>query len=80
MAARTSSLPEAGGAAALYFDPTDADELAARLADVLDDADLVARLRDAGPAQARRFSWARAGQATAAVYDRALAEAAGGGR
>ena len=49
-------------------------------ADALDDADLVARLRDAGPAQARRFSWARAGQATAAVYDRALAEAAGGGR
>jgi glycosyltransferase involved in cell wall biosynthesis len=80
VAARASSLPEAGGAAALYFDPTDADELAARLADVLDDADLVAHLRDAGPAQARRFSWARAGQATAAVYDRALAEAAGGGR
>ena len=58
----------------------DADELAARLADVLDDDALVARLRDAGPAQARRFSWARAGQETADVYDRALAGSAGGRR
>jgi len=73
VAARASSLPEAGGAAALYFDPSDADELAARLAEALDDDALIAHLRDAGPAQARRFSWARAGQETAAVYDRALA-------
>ena len=73
VAARTSSLPEAGGDAALYFDPTDADDLAARLADVLDRPELAARLRAAGPEQARRFSWARAGQETAAVYTRALA-------
>ncbi len=73
VAAHTSSLPEAGGAAALYFDPTDADELAVRLADVLDRPEVVAQLRAAGPEQARRFSWARAGQETAAVYDRALA-------
>lgn len=73
VAARTSSLPEAGGDAALYFDPSDAGELAARLADVLDRPELAGRLRAAGPQQARRFSWARAGQETAAVYDRALA-------
>jgi glycosyltransferase involved in cell wall biosynthesis len=73
VAARASSLPEAGGAAALYFDPNDPDDLAARLADVLDQPDLVAGLRAAGPAQAARFSWARAGQETAAVYDHALA-------
>ena len=75
VAANTSSLPEAGGAAALYFAPDDAAELAARLADVLDRPELVARLRAEGPAQAQHFSWERAGQATAAVYERALAPA-----
>jgi glycosyltransferase involved in cell wall biosynthesis len=79
VAARASSLPEAGGAAALYFDPGDAGELAACLGDVLDRPELSAQLRDAGPTQAARFSWGRAGQETAAVYDRALA-AEGNGR
>ena len=74
VAANTSSLPEAGGAAALYFAPDDAGELAARLSDVLDRPELAARLRAAGPAQARRFSWARAGQATADVYTCALGQ------
>ncbi len=73
VAANASSLPEAGGAAALYFAPDDADELAARLADILDRPEVAARARVEGPAQASRFSWARAGQETAAVYDRALA-------
>ena len=59
--------------AAAYFDPTDADDLAVRLADVLDRPEVVAQLRAAGPEQARRFSWARAGQEPAAVYARALA-------
>ena len=77
MAANTSSLPEAGGEAALYFAPDDAGDLAARLRDVLDRPELAARLRDAGPAQARRFSWARAGQATADVYTRALSQGEG---
>ena len=72
VAANTSSLPEAGGAAALYFDPRDPDALAARLAELLDDDVLQARLRREGPAQAAQFSWERAGRETAAVYDRAL--------
>jgi len=73
VAANASSLPEAGGAAALYFAPDDADELAACLANVLDRPELATRVRVEGPAQASRFSWTRAGQETAAVYDRALA-------
>ncbi|HQF71830.1 MAG TPA: glycosyltransferase family 1 protein, partial [Promineifilum sp.] len=64
--------PEAGGGAALYFDPNDAGELAACLAGILDRPEVATRLRTAGPEQARRFSWARAGQETAAVYHRAL--------
>lgn len=73
VAAATSSLPEAGGDVALYFDPRDADELSGQLAAVLDDPDLRRRARTAGPAHAARFSWARAGRDTAATYARALA-------
>jgi glycosyltransferase involved in cell wall biosynthesis len=72
VAANTSSLPEAGGEAALYFDPRDSDELAGCLAQLLGDDALRERLRRVGPAQAARFSWSRAGEATAAVYRRAL--------
>lgn len=74
IAADTSSLPEAGGTAALYFDPHDADALAAQLAAVLNDEALRRRLREAGPAQAARFSWERAGREMAAVYQRALGQ------
>ena len=73
VAANASSLPEAGGAAALYFAPDDDAALAACLTDILDRPEVAARARIEGPAQAGRFSWARAGQETAAVYDRALA-------
>lgn len=72
VAADSSSLPEAGGDVALYFDPRDPAELAARLATTLDDPAIRARARTAGPAHAAHFSWARAGQETAAVYRRAV--------
>jgi glycosyltransferase involved in cell wall biosynthesis len=71
-AADTSSLPETGGDVALYFDPHDPDELAARLAQVLDDPAFRNRARRDGPAHAARFSWERAGREMAAVYERTL--------
>lgn len=71
IAAGTSSLPEAGGDVALYFDPHDPVELVAQLAAVLDDPGVSRRAQQAGPAHAARFSWSRAGQETAAVYRRA---------
>jgi glycosyltransferase involved in cell wall biosynthesis len=73
VAAGASSLPEAGGDVALYHDPRDAEELAARLAQVLDDPAIAARALVAGPAHAAHFSWAEAGRATADVYRRATA-------
>ncbi|MFO7663716.1 MAG: glycosyltransferase family 1 protein [Chloroflexota bacterium] len=72
IAADNSSLPEAGGAAALYFDPLSPDELAGQLVNLLGNESWRRRLRQEGPAQAARFSWARAGEETAAVYRRAL--------
>ncbi len=74
VAAATSSLPEAGGTVALYFDPHDADALAACLAQALDDPTVRHTARAAGPDHAARFSWGRAGADMAAVYRRAAAE------
>ncbi len=76
VAAATSSIPEAGGEVALYFEPRDADELAERLRQALDDPEVRRNARAAGPAHAARFSWARSGAEMAAVYRRAAAEPA----
>ncbi len=69
---RTSSIPEVGGDAALYFDPQDADEILAQIRRVLSDPALSAELRSQGLAQADRFSWARTAIQTQAVYDAIL--------
>lgn len=74
VAAATSSLPEAGGEAARYFAPEDAAELADQLATVLDQPQVAAEMRERGLQQAARFSWARAGRETAAVYQQVLAD------
>jgi glycosyltransferase involved in cell wall biosynthesis len=74
VAAQSSSIPEAGGEAALYFDANNVDALTNCLSAVLDDDNLAATMRQKGLAQARLFSWARAGQETARVYGKALAQ------
>ena len=72
VAAATSSLPEAGGDVALYFDPRDADALAACLEQALDDPAVRHNARATGPAHAARFSWSQAGVDMAAVYQRVV--------
>ncbi len=52
-----SSIPEAGGAAAAYFDPFSPADLAEALDRVLSSADLRARMRAEGLRQAARFTW-----------------------
>jgi glycosyltransferase involved in cell wall biosynthesis len=64
----TSSLPEVVGDAALRVAPT-AGALAVGLAQLLDNAELRAKLREAGLRQAARFSWRKTAQATLAVYE-----------
>jgi glycosyltransferase involved in cell wall biosynthesis len=71
IAARSSSLPEIGGDAALYFEPHDARALEAQLTRVLEDDALRADLATRGRAQAAKFSWARAAEKTLAVLRRA---------
>lgn len=72
IAARTSSIPEAAGDAAALFDPRNVDELADRMATVLNHPGISDKMRRLGLRQSQEFSWKRAGRETAAVYQRAL--------
>ena len=57
IAARSSSLPEVGGDAALYFDPHDPNELASQLDRLLHDPALRDELVQRGRQQVRGFRW-----------------------
>lgn len=67
------ALGEVGADAALQAPPLDVDALAAHVIRVMQDRELVARLRAAGLTRARRFTWAAAAAATERVYHEALA-------
>jgi len=70
VASNAASLPEALGNAALLVDPRNPAALAEALEAALTDTALRERLRAAGFAQARRFSWRRTAEETLAVYHR----------
>jgi len=67
IAARSSSLPEIGGDAALYFDPHDALSLEALMERALTDRALRDDLAARGRARAAEFGWDRAAEQTLAV-------------
>ena len=69
---RSSSLPEVGGDAVLYFDPLSVDDIAAKMKRILDDARLESELRLRGHERARCFSWQRTAQG---ICDASLAAA-----
>lgn len=66
--ARTDSLVEVAGEAALLFDPTSVTAIAEALERALDDPDLRAALRSRGLERVSEFSWQRTGEATLSVY------------
>jgi glycosyltransferase involved in cell wall biosynthesis len=71
LAARSSSLPEIGGDAALYFDPNDSRELESQLERLLGDPSLRASLAARGLERAASFQWAAAAEQTMTVLRRA---------
>ena len=71
MTARGSSLPEVGGDAALYVDPTDVEAIAQAMLRLSRDEELRRQLIDAGHANVRRFSWTKAAAETLAVLEEA---------
>lgn len=67
-----TSLPEILGDAALYFDPQNAEDLAAKLDALLNSPDELKRLRHLGPKQAAKYSWTKMAEETLAVYRKSL--------
>ena len=70
IAARSSSLPEIGGDAALFFDPRSARELEAAIERVNTDSALRQQMIERGVAQAGRFRWSDAAAKTLDVLRR----------
>jgi len=69
---RTGSLPEVGGEAVMYFDPTNVDEMASVIAARLDSKESREVTVARGLAQAEKFDWAK----TAWLTVQAIEEAA----
>jgi len=70
IAAHSSSLPEIGGDATLYFEPGDAGDLEAQLRRLLGDEVLRNELIDRGRRRAAEFRWDEAARATLDVMRR----------
>ncbi|HYO78819.1 MAG TPA: glycosyltransferase family 1 protein, partial [Thermoanaerobaculia bacterium] len=79
IAAHSSSLPEIGGDAALYFPPRDVRALTAQIERVVSDAALRESLATRGREQAAKFSWAVAADQTLDVFRRVTDREASGG-
>lgn len=66
-----SAMPEVGGDAARYFDPTSVEEIAGALVELLGDRSLRAQLSERGRARAAELSWKATAEATLSSYARA---------
>lgn len=75
VAARSSSLPEVAGGAALYFDPQRPEELASRFQELAADPALRSRLVEAGRARLAEYSWHRTAQETLRAFEAAAVHA-----
>jgi glycosyltransferase involved in cell wall biosynthesis len=60
----TSSLPEAGGDAALYVDPNNVNDIAEKIEHVLEDEKLRGEMIKKGYEQVKKFSWKKAAKQT----------------
>jgi glycosyltransferase involved in cell wall biosynthesis len=72
VASHAGALPEVGGDAVQYVEPTDVESLAAGLRAVVGDPARREELRLQGLAQAARYSWETAARQTQALYRRVL--------
>src|SRR4051812_21779172 len=70
--ADNSSLPEVVGDAAVLVSAEDVGSIASGIVRVVSDEMLRARLRVAGPEQARKFTWEQAAKRVLACYERAV--------
>ena len=66
------ALREAAGDAAVFFDPHDVDSMVKGIQKILKEEELRKGLRKSGRERAAQFTWARAAERTARIYDRVL--------
>lgn len=66
----TSSLPEVGGDAALYFDPMSVDDIYQTLAKLLTNENLLLEMKKKGLERAKIFSWEKAGRESIDLFER----------
>lgn len=64
-----SSLPEAGGDAALYVDPENANDIAQKLEKVISDPKLRSEMAKKGYEQVKKFSWEKTARETLKVLE-----------
>ncbi|MCL5113974.1 MAG: glycosyltransferase family 4 protein [Patescibacteria group bacterium] len=64
-----SSLPEAGGEAALYIDPLSVSDITAKIENIIKDKELRAKLIKKGLEQVRKFSWEKTARETLKVLE-----------
>lgn len=68
-----SSLPEVVGDAGLLVDPKDPKDIAAKIRQVLDDAQLAESLKQKGLERVKQYSWRKMAEETLAIYQQVLA-------
>ncbi|MNK52484.1 D-inositol 3-phosphate glycosyltransferase [compost metagenome] len=73
LVSRSSSIPEVVGDAGEYFDPTNCEDMAEKLARLLEDESLRKQLAARGPQRERTFSWDLCAEETQRFYRHVLA-------
>ena len=64
-----SSLPEAGGDAAVYFDPESIEDIKKTIENVLNDANLRDKMREKGLSHYKKFTWDKAAKEVLGVIE-----------
>jgi len=72
ISSNTTSLPEILGAAAIYFNPNNSEEMAEKIKLVLTDKKLYNELIEKGFRQVEKYSWEKMGKKTMGIYGEIL--------
>lgn len=68
VSSNTGSLPEIGGDACLYFDPSSSDDMSKKISMLLDDEKLKRNLIEKGFKRCKEFNWQKLAKETLEVY------------
>ncbi len=72
VSSNAGSLPEVGGNAAVYFDPTNLDDMVEKIREVLNNQKLAAELIKKGSLRVKDFSWKKLAEQTLKTFEEVL--------